>query len=66
MSVIFRPTHRHNKTGRLYEVICEGLEVTTDVATAVVVYKDENGQVFVQMSSRFYDSERFAELKDEH
>jgi hypothetical protein len=47
--------YRHKKTGGLYRVINEGLEVTGDEAVPSIIYQNANGQIFIQAKSRFED-----------
>lgn len=47
--------YRHLKTGGLYRVLHEGLEVTGDEAIPSIVYQNNAGQVFIQAKSRFED-----------
>lgn len=53
--------YRHVRTGNVYSILHEGLEVTTDDAVESVVYQDEDGDVFIQAKSRFFDG-RFEAL----
>ncbi len=53
--------YRHVKTGGVYTLIHEGLEVTSDEAVPSVVYQNEDGDVFIQAKARFFDG-RFEEL----
>ncbi len=52
------PTHRHKKGG-LYRVVAEGV-LETD-RSAVVIYDDEDGTVWVRPTSEFWDG-RFTKL----
>lgn len=54
-------TYRHVRTGGIYRVIHEGLEVTGDDAVPSIVYQNEDGQVFIQAKERFFDG-RFERL----
>lgn len=47
--------YRHKKTGGLYQVLHEGLEVTGDEAIPSIVYQNADGKVFIQAKSRFED-----------
>ena len=53
--------YKHVKTGGVYELMHLGLEVTQDEAVPSVVYRSENGQVFIQTKDRFFDG-RFVRL----
>lgn len=53
--------YRHVKTGGIYTLIHEGLEVTGDEAVPSVVYQNEDGDIFIQAKARFFDG-RFEEL----
>lgn len=55
------PKYQHVKTGKVYELMHLGLEVTQDEAVPSVVYRSENGQVFIQTKDRFFDG-RFVRL----
>jgi hypothetical protein len=54
-------TYRHVRTGGIYKVIHEGLEVTGDEGVPSIVYKNEKGDVFIQAKDRFFDG-RFEKL----
>ena len=54
-------SYRHVKTGGIYRVVHEGLEVTGDEAVPSIVYMNEDGDVFIQAKERFFDG-RFEEL----
>ena len=56
-----RGTYRHIRTGGIYKILHEGLEVTNDEAVVSVVYSNENGDVFIQSKDRFFDG-RFEKL----
>ena len=47
--------YRHVRTGGLYRIIHEGLEVTGDEGIPSIVYQDASGNVFIQAKSRFED-----------
>ncbi len=47
--------YRHVKTGGLYRVMYEGLEVTGDEAIPSIIYQNNAGQIFIQAKSRFED-----------
>jgi hypothetical protein len=53
--------YRHKKTGGLYSILHEGLEVTGDDGVPSIVYRDGKGRVFIQAKSRFEDG-RFEKL----
>ena len=53
--------YRHVRTGGIYYVIHEGLEVTGDEAVPSIVYQSEDGKVFIQAKARFEDG-RFEEV----
>jgi hypothetical protein len=53
--------YRHKKTGVVYHVLFEGLEVTDDVASPSIVYQNTAGEVFIQAKCRFEDG-RFEKL----
>lgn len=48
-------TYRHKRTGFLYTVLHEGLEVTGDEGIPSVVYQSSSGDIFIQEKSRFFD-----------
>lgn len=52
--------YRHKKTGGMYRLLYEGLEVTGDDAVPSVVYQNGDGDVFIQAKARFFDG-RFEE-----
>lgn len=54
-------SYRHVRTGGIYRVLYEGLEVTGDEAIPSIVYQNEDGDVFIQAKERFEDG-RFEEL----
>ena len=47
--------YRHKRTGFLYTVIHEGLEVTGDEGIPSVVYQSTSGDVYIQAKYRFED-----------
>lgn len=47
--------YRHKRTGFLYTIIHEGLEVTGDEGIPSVVYQSTSGDVYIQAKSRFED-----------
>lgn len=53
--------YRHIRTGGIYTVLHEGLEVTGDEAIPSIVYQSEDGKVFIQAKNRFEDG-RFEEV----
>ena len=54
--------YRHRKTGGVYHLLFEGLEVTSDEGIPSIVYQQSSsGQVFIQTKSRFEDG-RFEKL----
>lgn len=53
--------YRHKKTGGVYQVLFEGLEVTGDEGIPSVVYQSSSGKVFIQSKTRFEDG-RFEKL----
>ena len=53
--------YRHKRTGGLYRVLYEGLEVTGYEGVPSIVYQDGSGQVFIQAKARFEDG-RFEKL----
>lgn len=53
--------YRHKKTGGVYQVLFEGLEVTGDEGIPSVVYQSSTGKVFIQSKTRFEDG-RFEKL----
>lgn len=59
----WQPTHRHKKRGSTYRVIAEGrLQVDADLDNEkVVVYRGEDGQVWVRPTYEFNDG-RFEAL----
>lgn len=59
----WQPTHRHKKRGSTYRVIAEGrLQVDADLDNEkVVVYRGEDGQVWVRPTYEFNDG-RFETL----
>lgn len=58
----FIPTHRHVRTGTLYQVLFDkALDVTADEAVSVIVYRNEEKEVFTQLAGRFLDG-RFESL----
>lgn len=59
----FIPTHRHLKSGGLYRVITRGHMEADYPATAVVVYGDAEGRVFVRAAAEFDDG-RFELIND--
>jgi hypothetical protein len=59
----FAPTHRHLKSGGLYRVITRGHMEADYPATAVVVYDDAEGRVFVRPAGEFDDG-RFEPVND--
>lgn len=59
----FIPTHLHLKSGGLYRVITRGHMEADYPATAVVVYGDTEGRVFVRPAAEFDDG-RFEPVKD--
>ena len=56
--------YRLVRTGGIYRVLNEGLEVTNDEAVPSIVYQNEEGQVFIQAKSRFEDG-RFEEVESD-
>ncbi len=52
--------YRHKRTGGLYRLLHEGLEVTGDEGVQSVVYQNMAGDVFIQAKTRFFDG-RFEE-----
>lgn len=46
--------YRHVRTGGIYTVLHEGLEVTGDEGVPSIIYENENGDVFIQAKSRFF------------
>lgn len=50
-----RQTYRHKRTGSLYTILHEGLEVTDDEGIPSVVYQSSSGDIFIQEKSRFFD-----------
>ena len=53
--------YRHVSTGGVYEILHYGLEVTDDEVIPSVVYRNNDGHVFIQAKSRFEDG-RFEQL----
>jgi hypothetical protein len=53
---IWEPTHRHLKTGRLYQVTGTRINATNAVSGQVMVdYQDERGQKFCREHDEFAD-----------
>lgn len=59
-ALVKSPIYRHVKTGGLYMILHEGLEVTGDEAIPSIVYQNDRGDVFIQAKARFEDG-RFEE-----
>jgi hypothetical protein len=55
-----KPTHRHLKSGNLYQVISHGV-MKADL-TPVVIYRNRSGQTWVRPRTEFNDG-RFEELR---
>lgn len=56
--------YRHVRTGGIYTVLHEGLEVTGDEGVPSIIYENENGDVFIQAKSRFFDG-RFESVDED-
>lgn len=53
--------YRHKKSGGVYRLLYECLEVTGDEGVPSIVYQNGSGDVFVQTRTRFFDG-RFEAL----